>query len=403
MSIRIQKEFKLYSQLTNDTIHYLKKESASTYTSTNSDSDGERILLKGIASTTNRDLQNDVVSSDAIMSMAEQAPNLNIHGDHFYGLEDVIGAIKNVSVESDILGIEFLITKRHTPAVQDLLETGVNLGLSIGGYVTDYDETTNTIKAIELREISLTAMPANWDTFGTVTTKNGTVESTCLSGACYNIIKTLNGDTTMTQETKAEESQETPITLEDVKNFLDEYMAEKEATMVEEVTNTVQANVEAIVESKVKELLDEKPEEEEEKPAEEEETKADEPQVDEEEEEETTEEEESSSKSLPNPDIVVTAPQVDISKAIADGILEALGDDFADTVAAKMFSNMDQVRTSKGSKFDAFMKSQTSEEEQEAEPTTTKSTYSTKETAKVLLERQQAANPIMAAAMKNLH
>lgn len=389
MSIRIQKEFKLYSQLTNDTIHHLKK--------SDTISDGERILLKGIASTTNRDLQNDVVSSDAIKSMAEQAPNLNIHGDHFYGLEDVIGAIKNVGVESDMLGIEFLITKRHTPAVQDLLETGVNLGLSIGGYVTDYDETTNTIKAIELREISLTAMPANWDTFGTVTTKKGIVESTCLSGACYNIIKNL-GESNMTQETKAEETQET-LTLEDVKNFLDEYMAEKEATMVEEVTNNVKSQVESLVESKVKELLDEP----EEPPAEdgEVEEKADEPPVDEEEVDEEEEEEvEESSKSLPEPTIDVAVPEVDISKAIAEGISQALGEDFADTVAAKMFNNMDQTRTTKGSKYEQFMKTYT--ETEPVEEPTAKSTYSTKETAKMLLEKQQAANPIMAAAMKNL-
>ena len=386
------REFKLYSQLTTDTIHHLKKNLDTQKTS----DDEERILLTGVASTTNRDLQNDVVSSDAIQMMAEQARNLNIHGDHWYGLEDVIGAIKKVNVESDVLSIEFLITKKYTPAVKDLLETGVNLGLSIGGYVTDYDETANIIKAIELREISLTAMPANWDTFGTVTTKKGIVESTCLSGACYNIIKNLNGESNMTQEEnsiKAEESQETPITLEDVKNFLDEYMAEKEATMVEEVTNNVKTNVESIVESKVKELLDEQPEEDEsaeETPAESEENKADEPPVDETEEDEE-EEDEDTSKSLTSDDI---------AKAINDAISNALGDDFAGTVAAKMFNNMDPLRTTKGSKYEQFVKSQP--ETEPAEEPTTKSTYSTKETAQILLQKQQAANPIMAAAMKNL-
>ena len=393
------REFKLYSQLTTDTIHHLKK---NLDTQKNSD-DEERILLTGVASTTNRDLQNDVVSSDAIQMMAEQAGNLNIHGDHWYGLEDVIGAIKNVNVESDVLSIEFLITKKYTPAVKDLLETGVNLGLSIGGYVTDYDETANIIKAIELREISLTAMPANWDTFGTVTTKKGIVESTCLTGACYNIIKNLNGESNMTQEEnsiKAEESQETPITLEDVKNFLDEYMAEKEATMVEEVTNNVKTNVESIVESKVKELLDEQPEEEstEETPAEEDNKAAEPPVGEEETEEEEEEEDEDTSKSIPDPDVAITVPEVDIEKAIAKGVAKALGDDFEDRIAAKMFSNMDQTRTPQSSKFDQYMKSQT----EPVEEPTNKSTYSTKETAQVLLQKQQAANPIMAAAMKNL-
>lgn len=386
--MKTSNEFKLYSRLTNKSVSQITK------TDDDAIDDSERILLTGVASTTSRDLQDEIVSSEAIQSMKDQALNLNIHGDHWYGLEDVIGAIKDVNADDDILSIKFLITKRHTPAVKDLLETGVNLGLSIGGYVTDYDNNNNIIKAIELREISLTAMPANWDTFGTVTTSKGITESTCLTGACYNIIKNnFNGENNMTKEesTKADETQDTSITLEDVKNFLDEYMAEKESAMVEEVTNNVKSQVETLVEAKVKELLDE-PTEEQETP-EEEETKA------EEEEEEKPKEEDEEDK---DDDANKTLTSEDIASLISKGISDALGDNFADTVASKMWGNMDKERSTTGSKFDAFMKSQNTEESVEDNTQTSKSTYTVEETAKALYQRQGAANPIMAAAFKNM-
>lgn len=386
--MKTSNEFKLYSRLTNKSVSQITK------TDDDAIDDSERILLTGVASTTSRDLQDEIVSSEAIQSMKDQALNLNIHGDHWYGLEDVIGAIKDVNADDDILSIKFLITKRHTPAVKDLLETGVNLGLSIGGYVTDYDNNNNIIKAIELREISLTAMPANWDTFGTVTTSKGITESTCLTGACYNIIKNnFNGENNMTKEesTKADETQDTSITLEDVKNFLDEYMAEKESAMVEEVTNNVKSQVETLVEAKVKELLDE-PTEKQETP-EEEETKA------EEEEEEKPKEEDEEDK---DDDANKTLTSEDIASLISKGISDALGDNFADTVASKMWGNMDKERSTTGSKFDAFMKSQNTEESVEDNTQTSKSTYTVEETAKALYQRQGAANPIMAAAFKNM-
>ena len=387
--MKTSNEFKLYSRLTNKSVSQITK------TDDDAIDDSERILLTGVASTTSRDLQDEIVSSEAIQSMKDQALNLNIHGDHWYGLEDVIGAIKDVNADDDILSIKFLITKRHTPAVKDLLETGVNLGLSIGGYVTDYDSNNNIIKAIELREISLTAMPANWDTFGTVTTSKGITESTCLTGACYNIIKNnFNGENNMTKEesTKADETQDTSITLEDVKNFLDEYMAEKESAMVEEVTNNVKSQVETLVEAKVNELLDE-PETDE---SSEEETKAE---TDEEEDEEENEEEETKATVTEE---VKSLTKEDILGTIREEVSKALGDNFADTIASKMWGNMDQNRSTTGSKFDAFMKSQNTEESVEDNTQTSKSTYTVEETAKALYQRQGAANPIMAAAFKNM-
>lgn len=381
----VKKEFKVYSPLT--------AKSVKEFTTKSNDGDNERILLEGIASTTSRDLHDEIVSAEAISMMAEQALALNIHANHWYGLEDVIGAIKNADVEDDQLRIKFLITKKYTPDIKDLIDTGVRLGLSIGGYITNYDEKNRIINEIELHEISLTPMPANWDTFGTVTTSKGLVESNCLTGACYAIVKTLDGESNMESKNnethKEEESSE--LTQDDVIQLINEYMAEKEETIAQEITEKVEAQLESIVDAKIKEALENEPVDEE--PAEEDETKAteDEDTEDENKPQEEEEEDKEETKSI--------TPEL-IADLISKGIDNALGDDFAEKVATKMFGNLDQTRTTKGSKLEQYL--QTKQEPQVTEEPVEKSTYSTKETAEILMKKQRAANPIMAAALKNL-
>lgn len=380
----LKKEFKVYSPLT--------KKSVDSFITKSSDgsSDGERILLEGIASTTSRDLHDEIVSSAAIESMSEQALALNIHGDHWYGLEDVIGAIKDASAEDKQLHIKFLITKKHTPDIQDLLETGVKLGLSIGGYVTSYDEKNRIINAIELHEISLTAMPANWDTFGTVTTSKGLVKSNCIAGACHAIVKNLGEEIMATEEIKTKE--ETPqegeetsgLTKDDVIELFNELMAEKEETIVQEITDKVQTQLESIAEAKVQELLDNDSSSNEEEG---DDTKAT---STEEEGEEEEEEQEDETKSL---------TREDIAAMIKDSIADTLGGNFAAKVAGEMFGDLEKSRSNTGSKFKKFQ-----EQLGETEPTEPieKTGYSSKEAAEILLAKQKRANPLTAAVMKNL-
>lgn len=379
----LKKEFKVYSPLT--------KKSVDSFITKSSDgsSDGERILLEGIASTTSRDLHDEIVSSAAIESMSEQALALNIHGDHWYGLEDVIGAIKDASAEDKQLHIKFLITKKHTPDIQDLLETGVKLGLSIGGYVTSYDEKNRIINAIELHEISLTAMPANWDTFGTVTTSKGLVKSNCIAGACHAIVKNLGEEIMATEEIKTKE--ETPqegeetsgLTKDDVIELFNELMAEKEETIVQEITDKVQTQLESIAEAKVQELLDDDSSSNEEEGDDTTATSTEEVEGEEEEQEDET-------KSL---------TREDIAAMIKDSIADTLGGNFAAKVAGEMFGDLEKSRSNTGSKFKKFQ-----EQLGETEPTEPieKTGYSSKEAAEILLAKQKRANPLTAAVMKNL-
>lgn len=378
----MKKEFKVYSPLTSKSVKEF----------TTKDADGEnsdeRILLEGIASTTSRDLHDEIVASTAIESMAEQAIALNIHANHWYDMEDVIGAIKDANVEDKQLKIKFLITKKYTPTVKDLLDTGVNLGLSIGGYVTNYDEKNRIINEIELHEISLTPMPANWDTFGTVTTSKGLVESNCITGACHAIVKTLDGGNNM--RTKEEESS--GLTQDDVIALINEYMAEKEETIAQEITDKVESQIESIVEAKVEELTQEPTEE-----GETEETKATE-----EEEEEKPQEEETTSEEEEEDEKEKSFDPTMIATAIEKGIANYFGDNFEEKIAAKMFGDLDKQRTTESSKFEQFKKELGEQKETETEEATNKNTYSSKEAAKMLIDKQKAANPIMAAAFKNL-
>ena len=374
-----KKEFKVYSPLTTESVKSFTKNEAND----------ERILLDGVASTTSRDLHDEIVALSAIESMAEQAPLLNIHGDHDWFLDGIMGAIKDATVEDKQLHIKFLVTKEHTPKVRDLLETGVRLGLSIGGYATSYDEKNQIINEIELHEISLTGMPANWDTMGTVTTSKGLVKSNCLTGACNEIIKNMGGNTMTSEEykkTKAEgEETNTGLTEEDVINLFNELMAEKEETIAQEITDKIESKIEAIVQDIIDGNEDGGDEGEgnagEEGKPEEEKAGT---------ENNTTSTPETSEKKLNEM----------ITDAVNKSINNIFGEEFVDQVAQKMFDNLDTTRTTKGSKFEEFQK-QTGTKNQETEPTE-KSTYSSKEAAEILLRKQKAANPIVAAAIKNM-
>ena len=89
-----------------------------------------------------------------------------------------------------------------------------------------------------------------------------------------------------------------------------------------------------------------------------------------------------------------------ITDALNKSINNIFGEEFVDQVAQKMFDNIDANRTVKGSKFEEFKK-QSGIESTETEPTK-KSTYSSKEAAEILLRKQKTANPIVAAAIKNM-
>ena len=220
------------------------------------------LTIEGIASTTNKDLQDDIVTPSAIESMKRQLrAGLNLHGDHWYGLFDgVIGAITEV-VDTDpySLRIKAKILPKYANDIKDMLDIGVKLGLSIGGRVTEHTQLEDggwEIKDITLREISLTSMPANWDTYGTITTSKGLVKSTCLTGACYTIMK--NEVQKMTQ--KNNEEVET-LTKQDVVDLINENTASIKEELLNDTVQIVSKQLEKIVKDALKSASEEEGEE----------------------------------------------------------------------------------------------------------------------------------------------
>lgn len=256
MMTDITKQFRLYAP-----------QSTKSYTT----SDDGGLIIEGIASTTNKDLTGDVVLPSAIQSMKQQLTTTtkNLHGDHKYGLDGILGVIREVvETDDDKLVIRAAIRKTYAPAIKEMLDLGVNLGLSIGGNVKEYNPIRDgwEIKDIELFEISLTGMPANWDTYGTITTsKNndngGVVESRCLAGACHLIRKQLEVQK-MPEENKPQpqnnENNVEVLTVEDATNLFNELMADKQKEIANQTLETVRNEMDRVIRDTVEDIIGDK-------------------------------------------------------------------------------------------------------------------------------------------------
>lgn len=230
------KKFKITSPLTKSLVEKVKFEKNGS------------LILEGVASTNNPDLEGDIISRDCISSMKKQAQTLNIHADHLYDIGDVIGNILSV-VETDdsLLMINFNIIPSYAVKVKELLDAGVKLGLSIGGVITNFMDNYNDdgdyigwiIYEIKLLEISLTPVPANWDTYGTVKPSNvDFVESKCLQGACKLIRKNLENE-----DNNRMEDEGKSLSKKDLKNVLcetfKEFKSENENISKDEVLELI--------------------------------------------------------------------------------------------------------------------------------------------------------------------
>lgn len=147
------------------------------------------LTITGVASTTNQDLDGEVISEKALNSLKNQAVGLNLHLDHNHDYNGGIGAITEAHIEENTLVITANVLPEHAKGIQERLNLGMNMGFSIGGIPIIKNSRSNIIDDFILLEISLTLLPANWDTFGTVESKSkNIVESNCLTGACHYIL-----------------------------------------------------------------------------------------------------------------------------------------------------------------------------------------------------------------------
>ena len=209
-------------------------------------SDDGTLTITGVFSTTNEDLDGDIVSQRALASLQKQAVGLNLHLDHVHTYEGGIGVITDSSLEENKVYITAVILSEHAPSILERLNLGMNFGFSIGGIPVVNNINPQIIDDFVLLEISLTLLPANWDTFGTVEAK-GIVKSKCLTGACHYIIK--NSQNVMKKEFQEDiDSNELRQT---IINYVNEAFANKEPVIIDEFKNELQPIVAEIVTEQV--------------------------------------------------------------------------------------------------------------------------------------------------------
>lgn len=157
------------------------------------------LTITGIASTTNEDLDGEIITPDALQSLERQVVGLNLHLDHNHNYDGGIGVITEAEIQDNSLRITAIVLPEYAVSILQKLNLGMNMGFSIGGIPVINSGNSRVINDFILLEVSLTLLPANWDTFGTVETK-AEVKSKCLTGACHYILKSKNKSDTMSEK-----------------------------------------------------------------------------------------------------------------------------------------------------------------------------------------------------------
>lgn len=358
------------------------------------DNKSDDLILTGIASTTKEpSLYGEIMSEDALQQMCEQAVNLPILEAHKGdGFDNVIGVITNAYVEDNDLHIDFKILQNHRQRIQELLDNNVPIGLSIGAQAM-IEEGTQQVVGVTLIEVSLTPVPANRVAHNTVRVKEDYYTGDCLHGICYAMIKDnfKMEDNNMAEEEKKVNpenvKEEDSLTIDKVKDMLDERFAEEKevlvATVVEEVKTELKKLNDKVEETfKIEDAVkkeeekpkagasgEEKPEgESEEKPEAEEEGEG----------EGGASKEEEDKKKKDKKKVKESAPVIDedkIVESITERILDSLG----------------EKRDVTGTKTEAALKNDSTTEVEEAKP------FTSEEAAKLIINDMNRRDPLARA------
>ena len=194
----------------------------------------DELILEAVASTSSLDEEGDMITNECIESMKNQALGLNIHLDHNHDTHNVIGnVIEVLETDNKTLKIKFKILPSWQSKILEYLDNGIALGLSIGGAVKDFEET-------ESYERSLTPLPANWDTFGTVkvSSEEELVTAKCFDGACKQVLTNLKSlDITKDVEDGEDPDEDDKITEEEVINIINQFGIELKNQIIAEIVS----------------------------------------------------------------------------------------------------------------------------------------------------------------------
>ena len=276
------------------------------------DGDINELIITGVANTGLEDLVGDVVTQEALQSIAEQIPTHNLHLDHDRDLDGVLGPLLEGWVdEQGLLWYKARIVNERSDLIRSYLEQGVNMGSSIAG-VCEYEENSNkNIVTWGLTEISLTAVPCDQGTMATVSVAKSFQDVLML---VKELGSTLDGGNDMAEQ----DEQVTPVTedkvVELINTAINEMREDITTTIIEEVTKDAEvklAELQAEIDELRGKIEEGKPEEEDEgevtpegeaKPEGEGESKAEDDEEDEEPKPEEAEAEEEEGKPKPEED-----------------------------------------------------------------------------------------------------
>ena len=223
--------------------------------------DDGTLTIVGVASTTNKDYANEIVSPEVLESLAKQAVGINIYRDHNRHYDGGIGAVIEAWVKDNQLWIKGKILSEYAPGIKERLDIGMNFGFSISGFpkkqrvpegllIVDYD----------LKDITLTYIPMNWDTYGTVEYKSqNLIASNCLTGACYhainNEVETMENKDNDKIEDKLPEEPVEDKSINDDAGLSDAQLAQVK-DMINESYNEFEGRIVEVIEPKLEPLAE---------------------------------------------------------------------------------------------------------------------------------------------------
>ena len=130
--------------------------------------DEETLYITGIANSGQEDLVGDTVTQQALEQICADAPNHNLHLDHDTEFDGIIGTITGAELVDEGVEIRARILDERRAGIESLLNQGVKLGLSVAGLTQCNEDNPSLIDEWILTEISLTPVPCDQRTMGTV-------------------------------------------------------------------------------------------------------------------------------------------------------------------------------------------------------------------------------------------
>ena len=132
------------------------------------DNNEQGLYIEGIANSGLKDLSNDIITKEAMEQIVKQATNHNLHMQHSTEFQDIIGTIEKAELTDEGILIRSRILDEYKDVIHSRLTQGIKLGLSVSGLCKRDEDNYHKITEWELLEISLTPIPCDQNTMGTV-------------------------------------------------------------------------------------------------------------------------------------------------------------------------------------------------------------------------------------------